>query len=75
MPCPTMGGSWFGERGRRICDWSWDHTTKTVRVTPYARGKRIDLINIGDQLLTPEELQERLPQLALEVAQRVGKKG
>jgi hypothetical protein len=72
---PTRGGTWFGERGRRLCDWSWDATTKTVRVTRYARAKQIDLIDIGEQLLTPEELRERLPQLALEAAQRIAKKG
>jgi len=71
---PTRGGTWFGEHGRRICDWSWDATTKTVRITRYARAKRIDLINVGEQLLAPEELRERLPQLALKAAQRIAKK-
>jgi hypothetical protein len=69
---PTSGGTWFGEHGRRICDWSWDATRKTVRVT-YPRMRRIDQITIGEQLLTPGELRERLPQLALEAAQRIGK--
>jgi hypothetical protein len=72
---PTRGGTRFGDHSRRICDWSWDATTKTVRVACYARRKRIDLINIGEHLLTPEELRETLPQLALEATQRVGKKG
>jgi hypothetical protein len=71
---PTRGGTWFGEHGRRICDWSWDATTKTMRVTRYARGKRIDLINIDEQLLTPEEQGERLPQLALEAVHASSKK-
>jgi hypothetical protein len=69
----TQGGGWFGERGRRLCDWSWGATTKTVKVTRYMRRKRTDLINIGEQLLTPAELRDKLPQLALEAAQRVGK--
>jgi hypothetical protein len=72
---PTQGGSWFGEHGRRICDWSWDATTKTVKVTRYIRRKRTDLISIGEQLLTPAELREKLSQLALEAAQRSGKRG
>ena len=67
---PTRGGTWFGDRGRRICDWSWDAATKTVKVTRYGRGKRSDLVSIGEQLVTPEELRERLPQLALEAVQR-----
>jgi hypothetical protein len=71
---PTRGGTWFGEHGRRICDWSWDATTKTMRVTRYGRRKRIDLSNIGEQLLTAEELRERLPELALEAAQRITEK-
>jgi hypothetical protein len=71
---PTRGGTWFGEHGRRICDWSWDATTKTMKVTRYARVKRSHLVNIGEQLLTPEGLQERLPQLALESVQRITKK-
>ena len=66
----TQGGTWFGEHGRRICDWSWDATTKTVKVTRYMRRKRTDLINIGEQLLTPEELRQRLPQVVLDAAQR-----
>jgi hypothetical protein len=70
---PSQGGTWFGARGRRLCDWSWDATTKTVKVTRYIRRKRTDLINIGEQPLTPAELRDRLPQLALEAAQRIGK--
>ena len=71
---PNKGGTWFGEHGRRICDWSWDATTKMVRVTRYAHGKRIDLIDIGERGMTPGELREKLPQLALEAAQRTDKK-
>jgi hypothetical protein len=76
---PTQGGTWFGEHNKRICDWSWDAATKTVRVTRYIRGryvrrKRTERINIGEQLLSPEELRERLPRLALETAQRMSKK-
>jgi hypothetical protein len=76
---PTQGGTWFRDHGERMCDWSFDPATKTVRVTRYIRGryvrrKRTGLINLGEQLLTPEELRERLPQLALETAQRMGKK-
>jgi hypothetical protein len=52
-----------------------DATTKAVRVTRYVRRKRTDLINLGEQLLTPAELRERLPQLALEAARRIGKGG
>ena len=68
---PTRGGTWFGDYGRRICDWSWDANTKTVKVTRGKRGKRRDLSGIGEQLLTSEELRERLPQLTLETAQRI----
>ena len=71
---PTRGGTWFGEHGQRICDWSWDATTNTVRVTRYGRAKSIDLVNVSEQFLTPEELRERLPQLALEAGQRITKK-
>jgi hypothetical protein len=45
-----------------------------MRITLYARGKRIHLINIGEQLLTPEALRERLPQLALEAVHASSKK-
>jgi hypothetical protein len=71
---PTKGGTWFGDTGRHICDWSWDAAIKTVRVTLGVHGKRIDLSTIGEQLLTPEELRESLPRLALEAAQQITKK-
>jgi hypothetical protein len=58
------------DRGRRICDWSWDASTKTVKVTRKWRGKRSDLVSIGEQLLTPEELRRKLPQVALEAVLR-----
>lgn len=67
---PTQGGTWFADTGRRICDWSWDPSTKTLKVTSYGRGKHMNLIGIGEELLTPEGLRERLPQMALEAVQR-----
>jgi hypothetical protein len=72
---PTKGGAWLGDYGRLFCKWTWDAAAKALTVTRGSRGKRIDLSNIGDQLLTPEELRERLPQLALEVAERIGERG
>jgi hypothetical protein len=72
---PTKGGTWFGDRGRRLCDWSWDATTKTLKVTCGKHSKRIDLSNTGEQSLTPEELRDRLAQLALEIAQRIVEEG
>ena len=71
---PTRGGTWFGDTGRRICDWSWDAATKTLTVTLGMRTKRIDLTNIGERLWTPEELRQRLPQMALDSAQQIGKR-
>ena len=68
---PTQGGSWFADNGRRICDWSWNGATKTVSVTIGMQGRHIDLSAMGEQLLTPEELRDRLPQVALEVAQQI----
>ena len=71
----TRGGTWFADTGRRICDWSWDAASKTLTVTQGMRSKRIDLSNIGERFLTPEELRERLPQVAIEAVQGIGKKG
>jgi hypothetical protein len=25
---PIKGGTWFGDRGVRLCDWSWDAEKK-----------------------------------------------
>jgi hypothetical protein len=68
---PTKGGTWTDEYCRVICTWDWDAVTKTATVTCGTRGKDVGLSDIGEQLLTLTELRERLPQLALEVAQRI----
>ena len=67
----SKGGTWFGDYGVRFCSWKWDPTAKALIVTKGADGKRIDLSSIGDQLLTPEQLRERLPQLALDAGKRI----
>jgi hypothetical protein len=69
---PTKGGTWYDDYGRCICTWEWDADTKTVTVVQDVRGKRMDL---SEQFLTPEELREILPQLALETAQKLAFEG
>jgi len=61
---PTKGGTWFGDRGVRICDWSWNGEKRILRVWRGLRGKQIYL------RLEPQELGRRLSEAALEAAQR-----
>ena len=68
---PTEGGTWTDEYCRVICTWGWNAATKTVTVNCGTHGRFIDLNGIGEQLLTATELRERLPQLALEIAQQI----
>ena len=59
----AQGGTWCG-----ICRWTWDTTTKALRVISGRHGKLIDLRGAD---LNGVDLRERLPQIALEVARRI----
>jgi hypothetical protein len=67
----AKGGTWYGDYGRHFCKWSWDPATKTLAVQRGARGKRIDLGAFDPHDLTTEQLRQRLPELALQAAQRI----
>jgi len=68
---PTKGGTWFGERGVRLCDWSWDGPKKTLTVRRGQRGKQISLSDVDLERLDPQELGRRLSEAAFEAAQRI----
>jgi hypothetical protein len=72
---PANGGTWYDDYGRHICIWYWDADTKMVTVIRGTRGKHVNLSGIGEQLLTPEALREKLPRVAFEIAQRIIKEG
>jgi hypothetical protein len=67
---PTKGGTWFGDRGVRICDWSWNGEKRILRVWRGLRGEQIYLCDVDVERLEPQELGRRLSEAALEAAQR-----
>ena len=66
---PIKGGTWFGDRGVRICDWSWDAGKKILRVRRGLHGKQISLSGVDLEKLEPQELGRRLSEAALEAVQ------
>lgn len=62
---PTKGGVWSGEYGIRICTWAWSSSTKVLEVRCGPRGNSRDLSGID---LNTVDLYERLPDIALEMA-------
>jgi hypothetical protein len=66
----TRGGTWFNDRGLRICDWSWDGGKKMLTVRRGSRGEQIPLSGIDVERYSTEELGKRLSEAALEAAQR-----
>jgi len=71
----AKGGTWFGDYRRHFCRWSWDAATKSLIVQRGARGKRIDLSGWDQHALSTEQLRKRLPELALEAANRITEEG
>jgi hypothetical protein len=67
---PTKGGTWFGDHGVRICDWSWDGEKKILTVRLGVHGKQISLSGVDVERLEPQEHGRRLSEAALEAAQR-----
>jgi hypothetical protein len=69
---PAKGGTWFGDKGVRVCDWSWDVEKKTLTVRTVRRGPRGKQVSLSVDLesLEPQELGKRLSEIALETALR-----
>jgi hypothetical protein len=65
----TKGGTWFGNNGVRLCDWSWDGEKKilTVRRARYSEEIRL---SVDVERYSLEELGKQLSQAALEATQR-----
>ena len=67
---PTKGGTWFGDRGVRICDWSWNGEKKILTVRQRMSGKQISLSGVDPERLNAQELGRRLSETALEATQQ-----
>jgi hypothetical protein len=67
----TKGGSWFSDRGLRICDWSWDGEKKILTVWSAPRRNPVSLSGVNLERLDPQELGRRLSEAALEAVQRI----
>jgi len=67
---PTKGGTWFGDRGVRICDWSWNGEKKILTVRQRMSGKQISLSGVDPESLNAQELGRRLSEAALEATQQ-----
>ena len=59
-----LKGIWFKSNGRRYCTWMFDSSTSTLLAK---RGAVTRSIRI-ERPLTPAELRDELPKLALELA-------
>ena len=62
---PTKGGIWSGDYGIRICTWAWSSSTRVLEVRCGSRGKSSDLSGTD---LSMVDLRDRLPQIALQMA-------
>jgi hypothetical protein len=69
---PTKGGTWFGNHGVRLVDWSWDGEKRTLTVRRGPRGTQTS-IRVDVEGLEPQELGKRLSEIALEARQRVNR--
>lgn len=67
---PTKGGTWFNDRGVRICDWSWDAEKKLLRVRRGLHSEEVSLSGVDVERLESQEFGRRLSEGALEAAQR-----
>jgi hypothetical protein len=65
---PTKGGIWSGDYGIRLCTWAWNSATKVLEVRCGPRGKSRDLSGID---LRTVDLPERLPEIALQMAELI----
>ena len=62
---PTKGGIWSGDYGIRICTWSWSSSTRVLEVRCGSRAKISDLSGAD---LSMVDLRDRLPEIALQMA-------
>jgi hypothetical protein len=65
------GGEWFDDYGRRICKWSWNADAKELSVQCGLNGRRKDLSQFDENSMSDEHLRERLPSLAIEIAEDI----
>jgi hypothetical protein len=63
------GGYWNDEYGDTICEWEWDLNSRILTVHCGFHGRKRDLSGFGVGQFTEETLKERLPRLALEIAE------
>ena len=61
----VMQGVWYKHNGRRHCSWHFDPESSVLRAN---RGAVVHSATLKEVVGSPEELREKLPQLALELA-------
>jgi hypothetical protein len=68
----SKGGRWAGDYGETLCTWTWDADARVLSVQCGSEGRKRDLRALN---LDAARLTKRLPQLALQMAERItGKK-
>jgi hypothetical protein len=67
----SQGGTWFGERGEKICDWEWNPATRTISLVAGHRNHEKDLSTFGEEWLTDQELRRHLPPVAIAFAEEI----
>ena len=65
-----QGGEWFDD-GHKICEWTWDASSKKLNIKCGIHGKNIDLSKFEQEKLTDKSLNRTLPMLALETAEDI----
>jgi hypothetical protein len=71
----SKGGRWAADYGETICTWTWDAGARVISVRCGPRGKTYDLSGFDAHNRDAATLTKRLPQLALEAAEKItGKK-
>lgn len=68
-PTDYRKGGWFNDGyGRPLAEWTWHPETRVIEVRRGSVGRTKDLSGFDAAWLTDDELRQRLPDAAFEIA-------